>query len=288
MNSQAITHGWAAHDWEQNWHAIVESRREMIEGLGQASGYGPQFWDRRAAQFRRMSEQHDPDRDLLVTLLKEALQPNGSFLDVGAGTGRYTLPIAAVTQHVTAVEPSTAMRQHLEERLTAARLTNVTIIPASWEDAAVEPHDVVLAAHVLYPIADIVPFVRKLIAHARRAWFLTIRVQPMGIELAPLWEQIWHTSYPAEPTFLDLYSLLFSLGFRPHARLKPFTGGFGAVSLDDAVAQARSRLFLAEDNIQHDELIRDYLTTHMQQQEDDHWHWPARNQEAVVYGSSSL
>lgn len=288
LNSQPTSCGWAAQDWEQNWRAIVESRRETIEGLGQAFGHGTQFWDRRAAQFRRMSEQHDPDRDLLVALLKEPLHAGGSFLDIGAGAGRYTLPIAAMAQRVTAVEPSGAMRQHLEERLTTARLTNVTILPVSWEDAVVEPHDVVLAAHVVYPIADIVPFVQKLIAHARHTWFITIRVQPMGIEFAPLWEQIWHTPYPTEPTFLDLYNLLFSLGLRPHARLKPFAGGLGAVSLDDAVAQARSRLFLAEDDTQHDDHIRRYLTTHMRLEEDGRWRWPARNQEAVIYGSVDL
>src|SRR6185437_8641453 len=100
---------------------------------------------------------------------------------------------------VTAVEPSSAMRRHLAERVAAAGLTNVQIVPTTWEEAVVEPHDVVLAAHILYPIADIAPFVQRLVASARRAWFLTIRVEPMGVEFAPLWRDIWGMPYPVEP-----------------------------------------------------------------------------------------
>ena len=253
-----------------------------IEGLGQASGRGAEYWDRRAAQFRRMSEQHDPSTDRLVQLLTAAVGNGGTFLDVGAGAGRYTIPLAAAASSVTAVEPSAAMREHLDDRVRLAGLRNVHVVPAAWEEATVEPHDVVLAAHVLYPIEDIVPFVEKIVTHARRCWFLAIRVEPMGGELAPLWEEVWSTPYPAEPVFLDLYNLLFSRGLRPHAELKPFAGT-RTVAFEDAVAQAKSRLFLAEDDTRYDERIRSFLTAHMQG-DGEQWRWPWRALEAVVYG----
>jgi SAM-dependent methyltransferase len=275
------TGNWADLDWVARWRDLVEVRRRRVEALAPNSGVS--FWDRRADQFRRLSEHYEPEADPLFALLSETLGSKGSLLDVGAGAGRYAVPLAATAGRVTAVEPSAAMRRHLAERVEAAGLTNVRIVPATWEEAVVEPHDVVLAAHILYPIADIVPFVQKLVANARRAWFLTIRVEPMGAEFAPLWRDIWGTPYPVEPTLLDLYLLLFSLGLRANVRLKPFHGAGETATLEEAVAHARSRLFLPEGASEHDERIRVFLRQHMRQ-EGDRWRWPGQPQEAIVSG----
>lgn len=283
MEAQAT--GWAATDWVANWRQIVEDRRQRVEALGEGNRAGSDFWDRRADQFRRMSEQHDPRNDLLVAMITETLGPDGTLLDVGAGAGRYALPVAQSGRPVTAVEPSAGMRRNLEERLQQAGLANVRIVPSAWEDASVQPHDVILASHILYPIADVVPFIRKLVTHARRAWFLTIRVEPMGGEIAPLWREIWRSPYPAEPTFLDLYNLLFAIGLRPNVRLRPFAGGGQAAgALDDAAQQVRGRLFLAEDDHQHDAAIRRFLQAHMQER-DGQWRWPQSRMEAIVSGT---
>lgn len=275
------TGNWADLDWAARWRDLVEVRRQRVEGLVPEAGIG--FWDRRADQFRRLSEHYEPGADPLFALLTEALGSKGSLLDVGAGAGRYTLPLAARAGRVTAVEPSSAMRRHLAERVAAAGLTNVQIVPTTWEEAVVEPHDVVLAAHILYPIADIAPFVQRLVASARRAWFLTIRVEPMGVEFAPLWRDIWGTPYPVEPTLLDLYPLLFSLDLRANVRLKPFHGAGETATLEEAVAHARSRLFLPEGMSEHDERIRTFLREHMRQ-EGDRWRWPGQPQEAIISG----
>ena len=277
--------GWGAVDWVANWQQIVEDRRQRVEALGEGNRAGGDFWDRRADQFRRMSEQHDARHDLLVGMLTEALGTDGTLLDVGAGAGRYALPIAQRGFAVTAVEPSGGMRRNLEERVQQAGVANLHIVGSTWQAASVAPHDVVLASHILYPIADVVPFIQKLVAHARRAWFLTIRVEPMGGELAPLWQEVWATPYPIEPTFLDLYNLLFALGLRPSVRLRPFAGGGQATgNLDEVIQQVRGRLFLPEDDHQHDQAIRRFLQSNMQER-DSQWQWPQQRQEAIVSGT---
>jgi SAM-dependent methyltransferase len=277
--------GWAATDWVASWRQVVEDRRHRVEALGEGNRAGGDFWDRRADQFRRMSEQHDVRRDLLVAMLAEALGTNGTLLDVGAGAGRYALPIAQRGFAVTAVEPSAGMRRNLEERVQQAGVANLQLVASTWEDATAAPHDVVLASHILYPIADVAPFIQKLVAHARRAWFLTIRVEPMGGELAPLWQEIRGTPYPMEPTFLDLYNLLFAIGLRPDVRLRPFAGGGQATGdLDDVIQQVRGRLFLPEDDHQHDQAIRRFLQSNMQER-DGQWQWPQQRQEAIISGA---
>ncbi len=268
-------------DWEANWRRIVERRREIVEAL---VGQGPRhdYWTRRAPRFARMSREFDPSTDPLARMLHDALPAGGSFLDVGAGAGRYTIALADRARCVTAVEPSEAMRGHLEAEAAACGLTNVAVVPTTWEDASVEPHDVVLAAHVLYPIADVVPFIRKLHAAAARVCFVKLRVDQNLPQLAALWREVWGAERPREPGFLDLYNLLFAIGIRAHARLVPFGTGLRFDTLDEAVEHLRRLLFLPDDSREHDRRIRALLETALVR-EGDRLVLPHAVQAAIVW-----
>jgi len=45
-------------DWVDRWRAIVETRRQRVEALAGVNA-GTGFWDRRADQFRRLTEQSE-------------------------------------------------------------------------------------------------------------------------------------------------------------------------------------------------------------------------------------
>ncbi|GAC1562536.1 MAG: hypothetical protein NVS2B7_36600 [Herpetosiphon sp.] len=271
-------------DWATNWRTIVTARRQVIESLGD-SGEQRDFWDRRAGRFARMSRELDPSTDPVLALLRAALEPGGSVLDVGAGTGRYALPLAEIATTVTAVEPSAAMRSYLAAEGERRGLRTLQIVPATWEAAVVAPHDIGLAAHVLYPIAEVVPFLQKLDAHARRACFVVTRVDTMLPQLAPLWHAIWGQERPREPAFLDLYNLLFALGFRAEVRLVPFGRALQFDTRDDAISHVRQLLFLPDVADEHTARILGFLETTLIAQ-DGHLLLPNATQAAVVSWSS--
>jgi len=54
----------------------------------------------------------------------------GAILELGAGSGRVTVPIAKTAPHVTAVDNSPDMLDLLDRKLESERLTNVTLIQA--------------------------------------------------------------------------------------------------------------------------------------------------------------
>ncbi|GAC1547902.1 MAG: class I SAM-dependent methyltransferase [Herpetosiphon sp.] len=247
-------------NWEANWRQIVETRRQSIEALG---NQGPQsgYWDRRAERFARMTREFELANDPFGSVLLEELRPSDSVLDVGAGAGRHSIALASIVRLVTAVEPATTMLAHLEAEAERRGFDNVVVVASAWEEAAVEPHDIVLASHVLYPIAEAVTFLRKLDAATRRVCYITLRVDDMVPQIAPLWHAVWGRERPREPGFLDLYNLLFALGIRPDVQLVPFGSGLGFETLDDAVDHVRQLLFLPPETHEHDGRIRAFLET---------------------------
>jgi cyclopropane fatty-acyl-phospholipid synthase-like methyltransferase len=116
--------------------------------------------------------------------------PAMTVLDIGGGAGRFALPLALRCQHLTVVEPSPSMGESLRQIAAEAGIDNVSLVPKRWEDAEVEPADMVLSAHVLYMIEDICAFVAKVVTHARQKVLMLMFMLPPSARYAPFWRQV--------------------------------------------------------------------------------------------------
>lgn len=93
----------------------------------------------------------------------------GSVLDIGAGTGRASLPLTLMGHRVTAVERDEGMAFALRQEAKAVE-SDITLIIGSWPQVAGNAgvHDVVMSANVVYDVAEIEPFVDACHRMARR------------------------------------------------------------------------------------------------------------------------
>src|ERR1051325_3581321 len=145
------------------WRTLVSSERNQVESLPNRPRpedfYGPI-----AQAFR-----DDPYRkdDPLLELVRPLARAGETWLDLGAGGGRYTLPLALAVRRIYAVEPSAGMREQLAAAVTEHGITNLDIYAERWpspsSDAPIA--DVGFMSQVGYDIEDIGPFVDQLEAH---------------------------------------------------------------------------------------------------------------------------
>ncbi|TMF49029.1 MAG: class I SAM-dependent methyltransferase [Chloroflexi bacterium] len=188
-------------DWRQRWRGIVEDRSSL------AAGHADQgYWDRRAASYARSTQTRI---DEFLQVLEPYLSPLKTLIDVGAGTGRHAVPLAERLEWVTAIEPSEGMRSHLPPR------HNMTVIASTWEDAEVAPADLVICCHVLYGVADPVPFLDKLQKAARDRVFVMIRESDLPHPAAEVRRRIAGDAGPRLPRFSELFMLLVQMGIAP-------------------------------------------------------------------------
>lgn len=232
----------------EHWKELVLARQRQMDAayarLGRSSS---DFWERRADRFRSVARIASEDDPVVRRVLKLAT-PEGTVLDVGAGTGRFAVALAPHVRHLTAVEPSPAMVRHLRDALAAAGITNATVIEQRWEDVTVTPATVVLCAHVLYPIAEPVPFIQKLEAHATRAVVLAMMVTWAEPPLmATLWRRYHGEERVGQPEAFDAIAVLYEMGIPANVTVHALPGGQGMWSfhdLDEAVTAAREHLIL--------------------------------------------
>ena len=188
-------------DWAARWKELVENRATLASGHADSH-----YWDRRARSFARSTHAR---ADEFLQVLDPYLGNNKTLIDVGAGTGRHTTPLAEKLEWVTAVEPSEGMRSHIPQR------DNITIVASNWEDAEVAPADLVICSHVMYGVAEPVPFLEKMQRSARERVFVMMRETDLPHPAAELRRRLVGQSGPRLPRFSELFMLLVQMGIAP-------------------------------------------------------------------------
>ncbi len=229
--------GQAIKQWKQR----VEAHHQQSLRAQARTPPSEDFWRPYASHFRA-----DPRRadDPVLRRLLSRIRARDTVLDVGGGAGRFALPLALKCRHVTVVEPSEAMVQELEAGAREAGIANVTAVKATWEEAQVEPGDVVLCSHVLYGVADVEPFLRKLDSHARRLVLVLMFMESPQSHLAPFWERVHKEERVNLPGLPELLAVLWEMGIYPDLEMFPPQGVAAYQDLVEARETLRQRLYV--------------------------------------------
>ncbi|HEY5475945.1 MAG TPA: class I SAM-dependent methyltransferase [Tepidiformaceae bacterium] len=270
-----------AHDqWTALWRALAAQEVRTEPGAG-GEGRMVERWRLLA---RRLDDGSAQRPDPILDFVMGRLDSGMTVLDIGAGVGRWSIPIAERVRSVTAVEPVEGMCQVLEERLRARNQTKVSVVRAAWMNADVATHDVVVAAYSMYGSPDLAAFARKMEASARRLCCMAVRVPPHDGVMGELSERIrgeWHDS----PNFIVAYNALLEAGFLPNVFVEPvaiqyWTDG----TLAEAQSRARRHLRLTDDR--YDKLISETLERRLEKTPDG-YRWPDWMRSALIWWEPS-
>ena len=243
---------------------MVEAEHSQTDRLRDQTPPHQDHWHGMTTSFKS-----DPHRsgDTLLDRPALEIQPQHTVIDVGAGPGRLALPLALRCLNVTAVEPSPSMAQAFLGEANSHGISNVSLVQSKWEEAHVDPADIVLCSHVLYTVLDIDSFIRKMDAHARERVVIVLFWDPPQQRVYPLWpcvhgeERLW---LPAVP---QLLAVLQEMGIEAEVdELPPDPEVKGYDTLDAAWRQLRERLFL-EENSAKDRLLKQVLGEFLEERE---------------------
>ncbi len=200
------------------------------------------IWHARAHRFRP----NNREKDKVVDILAELAGADGKVIDVGAGAGRIAVPLSQLVREIVAVEPSPAMRSALETEIKVHDIKNIQVIPSTWQEANVEPAEIVLASHVTYGIQDIEPFLRKMNDKALKNAVIVVYANPPQSAIAPFWEYIYGEPRLPLPCRKELIDVLVELGFKPEiVELPPYpVQPLG--NPEEAFTELRRRLFIGQ------------------------------------------
>jgi len=236
---------------------MVQDRLGEMERLAPGRGaVGGAYWNERG-RARRFSAALDATatKDPLFARLCRACGRRSTVVDVGAGTGRFTLALAPRVSEVVAVDASRAMLAILKRTARQQGLTNVRGIESRWEDVplldeagadAVPPADVVFCSFVLPLIAEAAPFVAKMDTACRGRAFVYLNATSGDALTDHFWRHFHGRPRRPAPTYLDLVDILQDLGLEPEVEVAEVPTRVRFTSLAAAVNAYRDVLVLPD------------------------------------------
>lgn len=268
-------------NWTTHWKELAGTQHRFWSAKG---GTAPDCWKKKARGFdqkvKQRWEQPDPHREFILSRLKA--DAGATLLDIGAGTGAWTVLLAPYAARVTALEPSEGMQAMLTENIARAGLDNVTVLAGRWPYPEIPPHEYTLCSHAMYGESDLAAFIRAMEAATRKTCFMLMRApDPNGL-LARAARLVWGQPNDS-PNFQVALNLMFGMGIFPHVMMEP-PGLWPAWTHDrfaDAFDELLRRFGLASDHPAAPGL-KEILAAHLVER-DGKLVWPSEIRTALVY-----
>jgi SAM-dependent methyltransferase len=202
------------------WRKLVQARMSEMERLQPGRwALNADFWDTRAKRFAKRLPVSSVAGDPLYRRLRQATGRRSTVLDVGAGSGRFTVALAPRVAAVTAVDMSAGMLDVCRRQAKKLGVANVTTVHSRWEDAEVEPADVAFSSYVVTLVPDAARFLAKLDSAATQRAFLYLGAYTADAIMDPLWRHFHGSSRKPGPTYLDAIDVLRELGLKPEVEV---------------------------------------------------------------------
>lgn len=215
--------------WGEMW-------RMMLLDTYRAEICKTSYWDKHASEFNEnMAYMDDLTKSQLDNL---PLLPEYTVLDVGAGTGRLTIPLANRVKQVIALEPSKNMLELLKANAQKRNLTNIHYINSSLEDLQAYDYiglcDVVIASFSLF-MPDVEAALLKIDALAKKGVYLFLSASKWMTE--ELQQIIYGETVFNWPDYIYIYNILHDLGILANVEVWSYTSTKSFSSINDSVSQ---------------------------------------------------
>ncbi len=151
---------------EQGWNSQKKSGRKYDDAEEL------RFWEKLAPHY---SEKFNLYRDVprLGDWIHEKVGDDQRLIDVGCGSGNFTIPLSSYSKEILAIDFSPAMLSVLQGELKKEQITNVKTRCSKWEDFHESYEaDYVLAVNSMYRMCYMGSALKKIVAYGRKGFFI--------------------------------------------------------------------------------------------------------------------
>ncbi len=161
------------NNWRAQWRAFVRES-SYIHLLREKGISNDQFWREYDVYDEMLRYMGYPGR--ILSRISSLISPGAKLLDIGAGTGAFTIPLAKIAGRVIALDPSGYQLDVLRRK--SEGLQNIYFIQDEWPKAEIDiAVDYALAAYSLFS-EEIDAFLQRMIDVSRAGVFIVFRAEP--------------------------------------------------------------------------------------------------------------
>jgi hypothetical protein len=223
-------------------------------------------WDSDKAEWYNRALKHSRYPAEVMRALEPLLSNCRTAIDVGAGCGALTIPLAYRLDKVTALEPAPAMLNILRREARTLSLNNIEFLQCEWGEIDAGRHDLLLCANVPGVTDDPHGFAGPMASAAEK---YVVLIQGAGRErdkfyFRELYPLLLNEEYPPRPDYLQVYARLHEMGICADVRIIKYNLDQPFEDLEEAVAFWKS--YLPPFPPQRDNLLRSHLEDRLEEE----------------------
>lgn len=256
-------------EWNEIWKADQKASR--------SSGHGRECWEawddmESAQQYWENVSARDTGNGRVADLLG-MIDEGWKILDIGAGPGNLSIPMAGKAAWVTAVEPARGMASILHSNIEKGNIGNMDIVPKRWDDVECsrdlkDGYDLVIASYS-FGMLDLQDSIRKILKAARQevVFYWHAGPQAWDVDAEILWPLLHKRNFSPIPKSNIIFNMLYAMGIYPDIRSIPDSYRMSFDNMDNALFQYSSRFNVEKDDIEMNKLLRKYLEENLVQED---------------------
>lgn len=242
--------------WQQgmhDWHGNMPQRM-VDDSLEEA------FWAQ--SMQKKGSKQTDAHATPIFNKIRPLIPAQASCLEIGPGWGNYTFPLRQIVSSLTLVDGSESVLHYLAQYF--AKDEQISYVHAKWEDAQLEPHDVVIGVNCFYRMYEMNASLLKMNALAKKRAIIGLTTGPIQPHYVVLDEQYGYAIKYPRRDYIEILNMLYQLNIYADCEMLKLERTYRyptyealyaaqskkilAKSFDIAHVQAALQPFITEDN----------------------------------------
>ncbi|MBI9074364.1 MAG: class I SAM-dependent methyltransferase [Desulfatibacillum sp.] len=246
-------------DWNLVWKEQMEKHRASDGGRDCVD-----FWAKASTAKIYEKSARTTQGPRIARMMEDITSNNHKrVLDIGAGPGILSIPLAKKVEHVTAVEPAKGMIDRLREEMTAQNVQNLSCVEKRWEDVDLMqdlqgPYDAVVCSFAL-GMDDIRAALEKMAAASSSRvylyWFAGD--SSWNVHYKELYPMLHDRQYESMPDSSVLMGVLEQMGVIFEASPFSYSSQSDFANLPEAVGFYRYRYNVKTP--EHESLLSEYL-----------------------------
>ncbi|WP_432408993.1 class I SAM-dependent methyltransferase [Wukongibacter sp. M2B1] len=163
-------------DFQKLWQESILSKDDYNVRRALDDSIESKFWEELAPKYDSRETLYDYAPKAFDKLLS-IIGKNKTIIEIGCGTGKFTLPIASHSKSVLAIDFSKDMLSVLEEKLEDYNISNIITKHGKWEEVQIDDADVIFNVNAIYRMWNIKDSLLKMNAHAKEKVVLVWTLQ---------------------------------------------------------------------------------------------------------------
>lgn len=163
-------------DFQKLWQESILSKSDYNVKRALDDKVESKFWEKFAPQYDNRGTLYDyaPETfDMLLNIMGE----NKTIIEIGCGTGKFTLPMAKYSKEIVAIDFSKHMLSVIKKKIQNNNIDNIVTKWGKWEDVNINKVDTIFNVNAIYRMWNIKDSIIKMDAHAREKVVLVWTLQ---------------------------------------------------------------------------------------------------------------